>query len=151
MKKGRIIVFAAVACVIAVVIGNFFFGSDGKKEGVYHIILADPDLYKEGIFADTFEIQKGDYQFRFTPNGDSPKTLSIKLEGDSFSFSEEFELVGTPHDTGLSVYYTWDYLGPKEIRIDEEEELRIEVNPHDNLQGPVSIEIIKLILENKGA
>ncbi len=143
--------FAAIAFGVAIVIGSFSLDSGEKKEGVYHVILADSDLYKEGVFADVFEIRRGDYQFRFTPNGDSPKTLSIKLEGNSFSFSEEFELVGTPHDTGLSIYYTWDYLGLKEIQMEEDQQLRIEINPHNNLQGPVSLEIIELLLENKGA
>ena len=133
-----------IAVVIAIAIGGFSSDSDEKRE-VYHITLANPDLYKEGVFADVFDIQKGDYQFRFIPNGDSPKTLSIKLWGASFSFSEEFELVGTPHDTGLSVYYTWNYQGLKEIRIEEDQQLRIEINPHNNLQGPVSVELIELI------
>ena len=134
----------AIAVVIVIAIGSFSSDSDEKRE-VYHITLADPDLYKEGVFADVFDIQKGDYQFRFIPNGDSPKTLSIKLGGDSFSFSEDFELVGTPHDTGLSVYYTWNYQGLKEIRVEEDQQLRIEINPHNNLQGPVSVELIELV------
>ena len=97
-----------------------------------------------GFFQIILEFPEGEYQFRFVPNGDSPKILSISLEGNSISFSEDFELIGTPHETGISVYYTWDYLGKKEVKINEDQEIRIEVNPHENLLGSVSIDLIPL-------
>jgi len=107
------------------------------------VTLATPDLYKEGIFADSFTIQKGEYLFRFVPNGDSPDMLSVSLIGISFSFSEDFELSGTSHETGISVYYTWDYIGEKRLLVQEGQELEIRINPHGNIQGPVSLDIIK--------
>ena len=101
-------------------------------------------MYIEGIFTDYFEISEGSYQFSFVPNGDSPKILSISLEGNSVSFSEDFQLKGTPHETGTSQYFTWDYLGNKEVIISQNQEIRIEVNPHENLLGSVSIDLIPL-------
>ena len=145
MKKSKIGSMAAIGIGLFLAIILFSLNSDVRKEGVFHITLADPDLYEDGIFSDTFEILEGNYQFRFTPNGDSPKTLSITLKGKSFSFSEDFELEGTLHDTGISTYYTWNYLGSNEIQIDDNQQVRIEINPHDNLLGPVSVEIIELI------
>ena len=142
LKKSQVGIILAIAVGLAVFAGIFSSDSQEKKIGIYHITLADPSLYEEGIFTDTFDIPKGDFQFRFTPNGDSPKILSVSLEGNSFSFSEDFKLKGTPHETGVSVYYTWEYIGTKNIRTDENQELKIIVNPHENLLGPVSIDII---------
>jgi hypothetical protein len=110
---------------------------------IYHARLADPKLYTDGIFADTFTIEKGTYQFRFVPNGDSPQTLSITLKGNTFSFSEDFELEGTPHDTGISTYYTWEYLGQDTIEVQQDQELQIIIDPHGNTLGPVSVYLVK--------
>ena len=139
MKKNKI--GSMVAIGIGILFATILFSSDSdvRNEEVFHITLADPDLYENGIFSDTFEIQEGNYQFRFTPNGDSPKTLSIALEGKSISFSEDFELEGTLHDTGISSYYTWDYLGSNEIQIDDNQQVRLKIDPHNNLLGPVSL------------
>ncbi|HII35760.1 MAG TPA: hypothetical protein HA319_01565 [Nitrosopumilaceae archaeon] len=117
---------------------------NSKKNVIYHVTLADPKLYINEIFSDTFTIQKGTYQFSFVPNGDSPETLSISLKGTTFSFTENFQLNGTLHDTGISTYYTWKYFGKKEIRVLEDQPLKIEINPHGNLLGSVSVDLIKI-------
>lgn len=114
-----------------------------ERQEIYHARLADPKLYTDGIFTDTFAIQKGTYQFRFVPNGDSPQILSIALKGDTFSFSEDFELEGTPHDTGISTYYTWEYLGQDTIEVQQDQELQIIIDPHGNTLGPVSVYLVK--------
>jgi len=144
LKKSRIGAYAAVVIGLAIAVVVFSINPNEKKIEGYHITLADPDLYKDGIFTESFEIQKGSYEFRFVPNGDSPEILTISLEGSSFSFSEDFQLAGTPHETGISVYYTWDYLGIKEVIIDENQKLTILINPHNNIVGPVSIDLIPL-------
>ena len=114
-----------------------------KKDVTYHVTLADPKLYTDEIFTDSFAIQKGTYQFGFVPNGDSPETLSIILKGTSFSFAEDFQLNGTSHDTGISTYYTWEYLGKKEIQVMDDQRLQIVINPYGNLLGSVSVDLIK--------
>jgi len=114
-----------------------------ERQEIYHVRLADPKLYIDGVFTDTFVIEKGTYQFRFVPNGDSPQILSIALKGDAFSFSEDFELEGTPHDTGISTYYTWEYLGQDIIEVQQDQELQIVIDPHGNTLGPVSVFLIK--------
>lgn len=108
---------------------------------IYHVTLADPKLYNNGIFEDNFKIQKGTYQFSFVPNGDSPQHLSISLKGGSFSYNEDFSLNGTLHNTGISSYDTWDYLGKKTIEIPQDQEIQIEINPHGNVYGSVSIDL----------
>ena len=109
---------------------------------VFHIRLAEPELYENGIYSESFVLEKGVYEFRFTPNGDSPRLLSIKLMGDSISFSEDFVLNGTPRETDISLYYTWNYEGVKKIQIFEDQQVDIKINPNGNLVGPVSVELI---------
>ena len=140
MKK---IIYVAAIVVVAIAIG-LSLEPNSKKNVIYHVTLADPKLYINEIFSDTFTIQKGTYQFSFVPNGDSPETLSISLKGTTFSFTENFQLNGTLHDTGISTYYTWKYFGKKEIRVLEDQPLKIEINPHGNLLGSVSVDLIKI-------
>ena len=129
--------------VVAIAIG-LSLEPNSKKNVIYHVTLADPKIYINEIFSDTFTIQKGMYQFSFVPNGDSPEILSISLKGTTFSFTENFQLNGTLHDTGISTYYTWEYFGKKEIQVIEDQPLKIEINPHGNLLGSVSVDLIKI-------
>ena len=116
-----------------------------KNTTVFHVILADLALYDEsGRYRETVFLEEGIYEFRFVPNGDSPETLTITLLGEYFSFSEDFDLKGTPHQTDISLYYTWDYEGPKKIQIFEDQQILIEIDPNGNLVGPVSLELIPI-------
>lgn len=144
-KKVLAVIIMVVVSFIAILTLSGFGQPEFKKlDVIYHVTLADPGLYKEGIYADSFVIQKGSYSFRFIPNGDSPKTLSVTLTGNSFSFLEDFKLAGTPHETGISVYYTWDYNGKKQFEVLDDQDLKITINPHDDIQGPVSFDMIKV-------
>jgi hypothetical protein len=136
-------IIGTVFFVMILVFSGFGESEFDKADMVYHVTLANPDLYKNDVFTDSFTIQKGEYIFRFVPNGDSPNMLSITLTGNSFTFSEDFELEGTIHETGISVYYTWDYIGEKRLLIQEDQELDIRIDPHGDIQGPVSLDIIK--------
>ena len=130
--------------LIIVVIGLSFNQVDKKNSNVsFHVTLADPDLYKNGIYSNTFTVNKGDYLFKFVPNGDSPQSLTILLKGEDYNFSENFKLKGTLHQTGISEYYTWDYDGQKAISIPVQQMILIEINPNGNELGPVSVDIIK--------
>lgn len=105
--------------------------------------MADPDLYKNGVYSNTFTLNNGDYTFKFVPNGDSPQSLTILLKGEDFTFSENFKLKGTLHQTGISEYYTWNYVGQKTISIPSQQLISIEINPNGNELGPVSVDIIE--------
>ena len=49
--------------LIIVVIGFLFNQVDERKSNiVFHVTLADPHLYKNGIYSDTFNVSKGNYQ-----------------------------------------------------------------------------------------
>ncbi|MGQ0794803.1 MAG: hypothetical protein ACT4N5_01280 [Nitrosopumilaceae archaeon] len=139
MKK---IIYVVIIVAAAIAIG-ISLEPNSKESAIFHVTLADPKLYVNGIFSDTFMIQKGMYQFSFVPNGDSPETLSIALKGPTFSFAEDFRLNGTLHDTGISSYYTWNYIGKKEIKVDEDQQLQIVIHPHENLLGSVSVDLTR--------
>ena len=132
---------------IVVIIGIFVamsFDSSKEEEGViFHVTLADPQLYQDGIYTETFEIESGEYYFRFVPNGSSPENLSISLDGWSLEFSEDFKLDNTLHETGISEYYTWEYLGENQIMIPEDQQVMISINPNGNVMGSVSVSILQ--------
>jgi hypothetical protein len=138
MKKA---VYILAIVIIAITI-TVSLQPKNQTSTVYHITLADPKLYNNGTFTDNFKIQKGTYQFSFVPNGDSPQNLSISLKGN-FSYNEDFSLQGILHNTGISSYYTWDYLGSKVIELPQDQEIQIKINPHGSILGSVSVDLIK--------
>jgi len=142
MKVVYIIVI--VALLIVAITVTVSLQPKNETDMAYHITLADPKLYKNGIFVDSFKIQNGTYQFRFVPNGDSPQELSISLKGNNFSYNEDFVLQGTIHNTGISNYYTWDYQGHKATEIPKDQEIQILINPHGSVLGSVSVDLMKI-------
>ena len=144
--KAKFGAYIAITIGIMVVVG-FFASSDNQTEDeksiVFHVTLADPQNFENGIYSNSFEIEEGMYDIRFVPNGDSPKILTISLNGQSFSFIENFILEGIPHEAGVSTYYTWEYSGNKIIQIPGKQEIEILIDPNGNLLGPVSVDIIK--------
>ena len=132
-------IFAATAIVVILVLRIVTSDNTESTDFVYHALLADPEIYKDGVYSESFAISAGNYKFKFIPNGDSPHTLSISLNGESFSFSENFKLEGTAHTTPISEYYTWDYIGQKEIQVPQGQTLQISIDPNGNLIGTVSV------------
>lgn len=131
---------------IVIIAGFAVIFSDSSEEDsnvIFHVTLADPDLYNNGTYTNTFTIDKGEYSFRFVPNGSSPKILSITLNGNSFNFSEDFNLESTSHQTGVSEYFTWEYEGQEIISISEMQEISIIINPNGNIMGSVSVDILE--------
>ena len=110
-----------ILIILGVVILGVSISMDSKEENdniVFHITLADPELYTNGIYTNNFTIESGTYFFRFVPNGSSPEILSIKLSGQNYTFIENFNLKGIPHESETSKYFTWEYEGVKNITID---------------------------------
>ncbi len=134
----------AITAVIGIVILIGFFGlyfDVNKTDDAFHVTLADPAMYENGVFTDSFEIEEGSYQFGFVPNGDSPQTLTISLSGPNYYYIEKFVLNSESHETGISQYYTWGYTGDGEstIEISSSQQVQITINPHENYNGPVSV------------
>ena len=107
------------------------------------------------------------YQFKFVPMGDSPEQLRISLiwpGGQHHKtvevYSETLYLKKTLVDTGISKYYTWDYIGDKFFQVSDKEcydapnsgttlkrdscYYELNVERIGNLVGSVSISIEKL-------
>ena len=114
------------------------------NDDIFHITLADPELYTNGVYTDEFLIEPGAYFFRFVPNGSSPEILSIKLIGQNYAFEENFELVGIPHQSETAKYFTWEYDGNEKIVIDSSEEISVHIDPNGNVNGSVSVDLIKI-------
>jgi len=145
--RGKIGGFIAIAIGITVAIG-FFASSDNQTEDkeniVFHVTLADPQIYENGVYSYSLKMEEGMYEIRFVPNGDSPKILTLTINGQSLNFFENFVLEGTPHETSVSTYYTWKYSGNKIIQVPNTQEIEILIDPNGNLLGPVSIDIMKI-------
>ena len=135
-----------ISVVLIIIIGIIGFSSDEpseKNNTIFHVTLADPNLYVDGVYTEVFSLEKGEYFFRFVPNGSSPEILSITLNGDTFNFSEDFKLIGIPHQTEISEYFTWKYDGQKNILISEIQEVTITINPNGKTLGSVSVDILE--------
>jgi hypothetical protein len=142
MKKKSI----GILIILGVVIlgASLSMNSEEKENNVvFHITLADPELYTNGIYTNNFTIESGTYFFRFVPNGSSPEILSIKLSSQNYSFIENFNLKGIPHESETSKYFTWEYQGEKNVTIDSMQEITIVINSNGNVMGSVSVDIIK--------
>ena len=137
---------AIIPIVVIIVIFVVIFSLDPSEKNdnvIFHVTLADPDLYTNGVYTDTFTIDNGKYSFRFVPNGSSPEILSITLNGENFDFSEDFMLENILHQTGISEYFTWEYKGQKIIWIAEMDKVSIIINPNGNVMGSVSVDILE--------
>ena len=139
----KIIIIPIIAILGIVVVGFSSNETSEKNDILFHVTLADPDLYINGVYTKEFILEKGEYFFRFVPNGSSPKILSITLNGDTFDYSEDFDLIGTPHQTGNSEYFTWNYDGEKNIINSEMQKVSITINPNGETIGSVSVDILE--------
>jgi hypothetical protein len=139
------IVIISILLIITIFVVIFSVEPSEKNDNVvFHVTLADPNLYANGIYTGAFSINEGEYSFRFVPNGSSPEILSIKLAGEKlFNFSEDFTLESTSHQTGTSEYFSWEYNGEKTILISEMQNVFIIINPNGNVIGSVSVDILE--------
>ncbi|MBT6194860.1 MAG: hypothetical protein HOI05_03475 [Nitrosopumilus sp.] len=130
---------------IIIIFSTYYSTNSEEKENdiIFHVTLANSELYNNGIYTDKFTIDIGTYFFRFVPNGSSPEILSIKLNGQNYNFSENFKLKGIPHESETSKYFTWKYEGQKNITNNSLKEISIIINPNGNVMGSVSVDIIK--------
>jgi len=145
--------------ILAAIIGVVFVGAqinpDNPENGeVWSIRMAGPEWDdRQNHRAALPNLEEGTYKLGFVPMGDSPSPIriDIKVRSAEFShhdgglvFSEIFVLKGTPVDTGISKYYTWEYVGQKYVYMPEVEgeanyEIRIERS--GNLKGSVTISL----------
>jgi len=141
--------------ILAAIIGVVFVGAqinpDNPENGeVWSIRMASPEWDdRQNHRAALPNLEEGTYKLGFVPMGDSPHKITIVIKGKStttpnFYFSEEFVLKGTPVDTGISKYYTWEYVGQKYVYIPEvegEADYEIAISRSGNLKGSVTISL----------
>ena len=142
----KIVIIPIIAIVGFIAIDWITGFSDQKEKNndiVFHITLANPELYTNGVYTNKFSIEPGTYFFRFVPNGSSPEILSIKLTSQNYEFVENYTLIGTPHESETAKYFTWEYQGKGEIIIESSKQISININPNGNVNGSVSVDLIK--------
>ena len=155
MNKKPIIGGIILAAIIGVVFAGAQINPDNPENGeVWSIRMASPEWDdRQSHRAALPNLEEGTYKLGFVPMGDSPSKIriDIKVRSAEFShpdgglvFSEIFVLKGTPVDTDISKYYTWEYVGQKYVYIPEVEgeanyEIRIERS--GNLKGSVTISL----------
>ena len=155
MSKKPIIGGIILAAIIGVVFVGAQINPDNPENGeVWSIRMASPEWDDRPILrASLPNLEEGTYKLGFVPMGDSPSKIriDIKVRSTEFSsidgglvFSEKFVLKGTPVDTGISKYYTWEYVGQKYVYIPEvegEANYEITVIRTGNLKGSVTISL----------
>ena len=156
--------------ILAAIIGVVFVGAqinpdNPENEGVWSIRMASPEWDDRPILrASLPNLEEGTYKLGFVPMGDSPSKIRIDIKVRSASaeedyydglgsgtgwellFSEKFVLKGTPVDTGISKYYTWEYVGQKYVYIPEvegEADYEIVIVRSGNLKGSVTISLLQ--------
>ena len=154
MNKKPIIGGIILAAIIGVVFVGAQINPDNPENGeVWSIRMASPEWDdRQSHRAALPNLEEGTYKLGFVPMGDSPHKITIVIKGKStttspnFYFSEEFVLKGTPVDTGISKYYTWEYVGQKYVYIPEvegEANYEITIKRSGNLKGSVTISLLQ--------
>jgi len=153
--------------ILASIIGVVFAGAqinpdnpenEDSNSEVWSIRMASPEWHdRQTVRASLPNLEEGTYKLGFVPMGDSPTKIRIDIKvrsaGSDFAgatwtpmFSEEFVLKGTPVDTGISKYYTWEYVGQKYVYIPEvegEANYEITIERSGNLEGSVTISLLQ--------
>jgi hypothetical protein len=145
--------------ILVVILGMILAGSQINPDNpenevvssqVWNVRIAGPMFHDlETYDASLGSLDKGTYQIGFVPMGDSPTKITIKIRdsvGNEFFF-EEFYLERNLVDTGISKYYTWEYIGQKYVQIPksgDDEDYQITVERIGNLEGSVSISLEKV-------
>jgi len=149
------------AIILAAIIGVVFVGAqinpDNPENGeVWSIRMASPEWHdRQTVRTNLPNLEEGTYKLGFVPMGDSPSKIRIDIKvrsaGSDFAgttwtpmFSEKFVLKGTPVDTDISKYYTWEYIGQKYVYIPEvegEANYEITITRTGNLKGSVTISL----------
>jgi len=152
--------------ILAAIIGVVFVGAQINPDNpenekspnseVWSIRMASPEWHdRQTVMASLPNLEEGTYKLGFVPMGDSPSKIRIDIKvrsaGSDFAgatwtpmFSEKFVLKGTPVDTGISKYYTWEYVGQKYVYIPEverEANYEITITRTGNLKGSVTISL----------
>ena len=152
MAKKSAIVVGIAAAVVAVSMAYGAIANPGAEEenlnsGIWNIRMSGPEFEDVPTIGSEIGILgKGTYEIGFVPMGDSPELLNLRIMSeDGYQiFEQEFYLEKSLVDTGISKYYTWEYIGEKFFTVSDRDSYEIVINREGNLNGSVSISIEKL-------
>tara|TARA_Y100000996_G_C22167152_1_gene497104 strand:+ start:53 stop:523 length:471 start_codon:yes stop_codon:yes gene_type:complete len=150
-KKAAIAVGIAIAAIAISMtygaIANPGVNEEIQNSGIWNIRISGPEFQDlPTIGSEIGVLGKGTYEIGFVPMGDSPEMLYLKIiSEDGYEiYEQEFYLEKNLVDTGISKYYTWEYIGEKFFTVSERDGYEIVINREGNLKGSVSISIEKL-------
>ena len=113
--------------------------------------FADISIHKSSPISLERNVQ---YKFEFVPMGDSPERLKISIAWSGHGvevFSEMFVLEKTLVDTGISKYYTWEYVRKENVLVSNQQcpnqktcNYEITVERFGNLEGSVSMSLSRV-------
>ena len=167
MSKKPIIGGIILAAIIVVVFVGAQINPDNPENEkssdseVWSIRMASPEWHdRKTVRTNLPNLEEGTYKLGFVPMGDSPSKIRIDIKvrsaGSDFAgttwtpmFSEEFILKGTLVDTGISKYYTWEYVDQHGLSAEEydvyipEGGWEISITRTGNLEGSVTISLLR--------
>ena len=149
---GGIILAAIIGLVAAGAQINpeYSVGEERPNSEVWNKRIAGPEFANDSILKSSpITLERNvQYKFEFVPMGDSPERIKISIGG---VFSETFVLEKTLVDTGISKYYTWEYIGKENVVISNQQcpnqktcNYDITVERFGNLEGSVSISLSRV-------
>ena len=155
---GGIILAAIIGLVAAGAQINpeYSVGEERPNSEVWNKRIAGPEFANDSILKSSpITLERNvQYKFEFVPMGDSPEQLKISVawSGQGVEvFSELFVLDKTLVDTGISKYYTWEYVGKENVLISNQQcpnqktcNYDITVERFGNLEGSVSISLSRI-------
>ena len=149
---GGIILAAIIGLVAAGAQINpeYSVGEERPNSEVWNKRISGPEFANDSILKSSpITLERNvQYKFEFVPMGDSPERIKISIGG---VFSETFVLEKTLVDTGISKYYTWEYVGKENVVISNQQcpnqktcNYDITVERFGNLEGSVSISLSRI-------
>ena len=155
---GGIILVAILGLVAAGAQINpeYSVGEERPNSEVWNKRIAGPEFANDSILKSSpITLERNvQYKFEFVPMGDSPEQLKISVvwSGQGMEvFSELFVLEKTLVDTGISKYYTWEYIRKENVLVSNQQcpnqktcDYEITVERFGNLEGSVSISLSRV-------
>ena len=149
---GGIILAAIIGLVAAGAQINpeYSVGEERPNSEVWNKRISGPEFANDSILKSSpITLERNvQYKFEFVPMGDSPERIKISIDG---VFSETFVLEKTLVDTGISKYYTWEYIGKENVLVSNQQcpnqktcDYEITVERFGNLEGSVSISLSRV-------
>ena len=149
---GGIILAAIIGLVAAGAQINpeYSVGEERPNSEVWNKRISGPEFANDSILKSSpITLERNvQYKFEFVPMGDSPERIKISIGG---VFSETFVLEKTLVDTGISKYYTWEYIGKENVLVSNQQcpnqktcDYEITVERFGNLEGSLSISLSRV-------